>query len=114
LLDALLRYLEEIESAVRDAKGVYVEHYREEILTNSPVNLRIRIRFPKGLLLEISEHVISDAGDVRHLSYRYHFLDERNSLIFRYDSTPHFVALKNFPITSIPRVGNQFLPTIHS
>ncbi len=26
-----------------------------------------------------------------------HFQDEKNSLIFRYDSTPHFPNLPNFP-----------------
>jgi hypothetical protein len=31
------------------------------------------------------------------LDYRYHCQDEKNRLIFRYDSTPHFPALSSFP-----------------
>ncbi|MEH2383220.1 MAG: DUF6516 family protein [Nostoc sp.] len=31
------------------------------------------------------------------IDYRYHFQDEKNSLIFRYDSTPHFPNLPSFP-----------------
>nr|WP_292849546.1 DUF6516 family protein [Nostoc sp. NMS8] len=32
-----------------------------------------------------------------YIDYRYHFQDEQNSLIFRYDSTPHFPNLPSFP-----------------
>ena len=31
------------------------------------------------------------------LDYRYHCQDEQNLLIFRYDSTPHFPGMENFP-----------------
>jgi hypothetical protein len=31
------------------------------------------------------------------LDYRYHCQDEQNHLLFRYDSTPHFPGLANFP-----------------
>ena len=97
LPDLLKHYLEEVEAAVRDLEGVYVERYQEEILTSERVNLRIRIRFSKGFLLELNEAVVAESGTMRHLGYRYHFQDERNELIFRYDNTPHFPELKNFP-----------------
>jgi hypothetical protein len=59
LPDPLRQYLEEVESAVRDLQGVFGERYQEEILTAERVNLRIRIRFPQGFLLELNESVIS-------------------------------------------------------
>ncbi len=31
------------------------------------------------------------------LDYRYHCQDEHDHLLFRYDSTPHFPGLPNFP-----------------
>jgi hypothetical protein len=31
------------------------------------------------------------------IDYRYHFQDEQNNLIFRYDNTPHFPDLSSFP-----------------
>jgi hypothetical protein len=31
------------------------------------------------------------------IDYRYHFQDENNKVIFRYDSTPHFPDLSTFP-----------------
>jgi len=97
LRDPLLQYLEEVESAIRDLQGVYVERYQEEILTAERLNLRIRIRFSQGFLLELNEAVVAEAGTIKHLGYRYHFQDERNRLIFRYDNTPHFPDLQNFP-----------------
>ena len=97
LLDALVRYLEDIESAVCKLSDVYVEQYEEEYLTPDRVNLRIRIRFAKGYLLELNEATLVERGNIKHLGYRYHFQDEKNELIFRYDNTPHYPNLKSFP-----------------
>jgi len=97
LLDALVRYLEDIESAVCKLSDVYVEQYEEEYLTPDRVNLRIRIRFAKGYLLELNEATFVEHGNIKHLGYRYHFQDEKNELIFRYDNTPHYPDLKSFP-----------------
>jgi hypothetical protein len=74
-----------------------VERYQEEILTSDRVNLRIRIRFSQGFLLELNEAVLAEGATIRHLDYRYHFQDEQSRVIFRYDNTPHFPELKNFP-----------------
>jgi hypothetical protein len=97
LPDPLHQYLEKVESAIRNLQGVYVERYQEEILTAERVNLRIRMRFSQGFLLELNEAVVAEGGTIKHLGYRYHFQDERNRLVFRYDNTPHFPELKNFP-----------------
>jgi hypothetical protein len=97
LLDFLSKYLEEIEATVRKVEGAYVERYEEEIVAVNRVNLRIRVRFQTGHMLELNEAVIGEAGHLRHLGYRYHFQDEQNNLVFRYDNTPHFPGLENFP-----------------
>lgn len=97
LPDSLRHYLEEVESAIRNLQGAYVERYQEEILTAQRVNLRIRIRFSQGFLLELNEAVVAEVGTIKHLGYRYHFQDEQSRVIFRYDNTPHFPDLKNFP-----------------
>ncbi|WP_211435999.1 hypothetical protein [Candidatus Kuenenia stuttgartiensis] len=49
LLDFLSRYLREVEVAVRQAEGAYVERYEEEIVAASRVNLRIRVRFRRDI-----------------------------------------------------------------
>ena len=63
LRDALVHYLEDIESAVRELNDVYVEHYEEEYLASDRVNLRIRIRFATGSLLELNESAILEGGN---------------------------------------------------
>jgi hypothetical protein len=97
LHELLVHYLEDIESAVRKLNDAYVEEYQEEYLTSDRVNLRIRIRFAKGFLLELNEATTVEHGTIRHLGYRYHFQGEKNELIFRYDNTPHYPDLKPFP-----------------
>jgi len=94
--DALLRYLQEIEASIGSLRGCYVEIYEEEFLTPERVNLRIRVRFYNGYLLEINESVVHWER-LEHLGYRYHFQDKNNELIFRYDNTPHFPGLPGFP-----------------
>ena len=46
-------YLKRIELALLALNQVYVERYTEEILTPTRVNLRLRIRWYSGYLLEI-------------------------------------------------------------
>jgi len=97
LLDILSRYLESVELMVNGLKHAYVEKYEEEILTDDRVNLKIRIRFTNGYLLELNEAVNAEKHTINHLSYRYHFQDDRNRLVFRYDNTPHFPDIESFP-----------------
>jgi hypothetical protein len=97
LHDILSQYLGDIENSIRKLESVNVENYEEEVLTSSRVNLRIRVRFLSGNLLELNEAIVLEANQLIHLGYRYHFQDQHNNLIFRYDNTPHFPDLKSFP-----------------
>ena len=94
---SILKYLNEIESAFNKLEFCYIERYEEEILTPDRVNIRIRVRFPNGCILEWNESVIIEGENINHLGYRYHFQDKDNKLIFRYDNTPHFPKLEAFP-----------------
>jgi len=96
-LDPLSKYLSEIETSVRNLEKVYVERYEEELLSPGRVNLRIRIRFQNGHMLEMSEAIVSESDNLKRLGYRYHFQNDQNEIIFRYDNTPHFPGLDNFP-----------------
>jgi hypothetical protein len=93
----LLEYLAEITQTIDDLSNVYVERYEEEIFSNKRANLRIRLRFNQTYLLEINEAIIVNNNQLEFLDYRYHLQDQNNLLIFRYDSTPHFPQLANFP-----------------
>ena len=97
LHEILSDYLEKVTQAILQCRDAYVERYVEEILTPERVNLRIRLRFDQGHLLEINEAVVIEDNSLVSLDYRYHCQDENNRLIFRYDSTPHFPDLSSFP-----------------
>ncbi len=97
LHEILSLYLESIEASIRNLKDAYIERYEEEILSSNRINLRIRIRFKTGYLFELNEAAIVVAGQFKRLNYRYHFQDSQNNLVFRYDNTPHFPNLENFP-----------------
>ena len=97
LYNLLSQYLKDVEIAILDLKRAYIEHYSEEILAHNRINLRIRVRFQSGHLLELNEAVIFESGHINHLSYRYHLQDQQNNLVFRYDNTPHFPDLDSFP-----------------
>jgi hypothetical protein len=97
LHDILVQYLRDVENAIRQLADSYVERYEEEHLTPNRVNLRVRIRFTNGYLLELNESAIREGENINYLGYRYHFQDEKNNLIFRYDNTPHFPELESFP-----------------
>jgi hypothetical protein len=93
----LSKYLESVEDAIGKLEDAYVERYEEEILTAYRVNLRIRIRFQTGHMLELNEAIISEKNQIMHIGYRYHFHDRKNSMVFRYDNTPHFPELDTYP-----------------
>jgi hypothetical protein len=97
LPDSLKRYLSDVEQSIAQLGGVYVERYEEEILSQNRINLRLRIRFKSGAMLEINEAVIFLTDSISHLGYRYHFQNSGNELIFRYDNTPHFQNIISFP-----------------
>jgi len=97
LHDILSRYLESIEAVVREINDAYIERYEEEILAFDRINLRIRVRFKSGYLFELNEAAIVEVDQFRRLNYRYHFQDNQNNLIFRYDNTPHFPDIVSFP-----------------
>lgn len=58
LHEILSDYLDRVEQAVQYSVNVYVERYEEEILTPTRVNLRIRLRFNPGHLLEVNEEIV--------------------------------------------------------
>lgn len=94
--ELLEQYFAKIVAAVARLPA-YTESYVEEILTAERINLRIRLRFENGALLEISEAIIVESGALKTLGYRYHLQRVDNELVFRYDNTPHFPDLASFP-----------------
>jgi len=64
LLNELAQYLSKVEIAVRGIENGHIERYEEEILSLDRANLRVRIRFANGSLLEMNEAVVVENGQV--------------------------------------------------
>nr|WP_228052298.1 DUF6516 family protein [Nodosilinea sp. LEGE 07298] len=77
--------------------NLYVEQFNATILTAERANLKLQLRFKGKYLLAISEALLVVDGQITQIDYRYHFQNENNQVIFRYDSTPHFPNLSTFP-----------------
>ena len=97
LHETLAQYLARVDQTILRCSNAYVERYIEEILTPQRANLRIRLRFEQGHLLEINEAVVVVEDSLAPLDHRNHCQNTHNQVIFRYDSTPHFPGLPNFP-----------------
>ena len=97
LFDKLSDYLSDVESTIYSRQDCHIEKYEEEVLSPNRANLLIRVRFSNGSLLELNEAITIENLSLKYLSYRYHFQDKTNKLLFRYDNTPHFPKLITFP-----------------
>jgi hypothetical protein len=61
-------------------------------------HFRARVTFTDNSELEFSEFVEQNANDeIEVVTYSYHWSDENDNIIRRWDNTPHFPKLKNFP-----------------
>ncbi len=65
--DILSQYLADIEDLIRRLESANIERYEEEVLTSSRANLRIRVRFLSGHLLEVNEAIVIEADQLKHL-----------------------------------------------
>jgi hypothetical protein len=92
-----LDYFEQIDTLLESYPDAYAEQYNATILSDQRANLKLRLRFYFKYLLSISEALVIVDDQIKAIDYRYHFQDEQNNLIFRYDNTPHFPDLSSFP-----------------
>lgn len=90
-------YFDAIEQKLNGLPSIQVEQFDAVILTSTRANLKLRIRFRRKCLLAISEILLLNDKHISKIDYRYHFQDENNRLIFRYDCTPHFPSVASFP-----------------
>jgi len=61
-------------------------------------HFRARVTFTDNSQLEFSEFVEQNADDeIQVVTYSYHWSDKNDNIIRRWDNTPHFPKLKNFP-----------------
>jgi hypothetical protein len=104
----------------------YVEALKERLLTDSAVasftilrervtdteaHLRAQVTLADGGTLEFSEYAqISGDDQMTVVTYSYHWADAHGALVQRWDNTPHFPDLANFPYHSHTGPGNTPAP----
>jgi len=59
--------------------------------------LRGTIVFIDGSKLTFLEYIVSEEEKLERISYRFHYTDRDNNLIFRYDNAPHHKELSSYP-----------------
>jgi hypothetical protein len=104
-------YLTHVYQLIQNLAEVDAERYEEQILSVSRGNLRIRLRFSEGALLEISEAIVLVSGDLHWLSYRYHYQDSSETMIFRYDNAPHHPEVPTYP--DHKHIGTRVVTSFH-
>jgi hypothetical protein len=90
-------YFDAVEQQLSAIPNDDIEQFSGIILTPKRANLKLRIRFNSRYLLAVSEALIIIDKQISQIDYRYHFQNEENKLVFRYDSTPHFPDIFTFP-----------------
>ena len=93
-----LEYLEALkERLLTDARVASFQIIRERA-TLTDAHLRARLKITGDSQLEFSEYAQSQPGDkMEVVTYSYHWADAQGNLIRRWDNTPHFPYLPNFP-----------------
>ena len=93
-----VEYLEAIKSMLLADLLVESVEVRREQSTLTDGYMRARLRFVDGSQLEFSEYVqIRPDSDVEVITYSYHWADQQDNLIRRWDNTPHYPNLPGFP-----------------
>lgn len=78
-----------------------------EYSITSPITAYIKgaVVFADGSRLSLFEHFRKTDEELELTDYRYHYMTEDNSIIFRYDNAPHHPQLARFPFHKHPQEG---------
>ena len=94
----LAAYIDLIRNLINSRKDLQVERFTvQQFEGESSALVEGRLRFWDGSLLRFSEELIERSVIVRRQEYVYHYQSADNSLIFRYDNSPHFPNIVTFP-----------------
>lgn len=104
-------YFAHVCQLVQGFSEAHVERYEEQVLTETRGNPRSRLRFLDGALLEISEAVVFIHEEPQWLSYRYHYQDPSEVLVFRYDNALHPSKVSTYP--DHKHAGDHILASFH-
>jgi hypothetical protein len=92
------RYIDEIESTIGSSPAILSSTLQKKSGPDGrTVYLKGTIAFIDMSTLEISIFATATRGKLIVDKYRFHYMDNKSRLIFRYDNAPHHGELSNFP-----------------
>ena len=88
-------YFLQVEEILREFPSIRSRVLTQKIYNHFQGYISGKIVFENGHSLEFAEVV--DTEQATKVKYRYQYMDEKQSLIFRYDNAPHHKEVKSFP-----------------
>lgn len=94
----LAAYIDLIRNLINSRRDLQVERFTvQQFEGERSAFIEGRIRFWDDSLLRFSEELIERGVIVTRHEYVYHYQNTDNSLIFRYDNSPHYPDIVTFP-----------------
>ena len=105
-------YFDAVKERLLSAPVVAEFQITRERTTMFDGHMRARLTLTDGSWLEFSEYVRRRAKDeIAVVTYSYHWADVHNHLIRRWDNTPHFPDVPNFPYHVHERSDDAVAPS---
>ena len=90
-------YLHRLYDTIISHGYIEVEQLAFNNQSNRRGTIRGRLKFHDGLLLDFGEVIILRNRRIVKLRYAYHYQNESDEVIFRYDNVPHYPNLPTHP-----------------
>ncbi len=91
-------YFKQVEEAINAYPLASVSNFEVEKRDTYEGLIRAEVNFIGGSILQVREFVSVEIGIIRDM-YSYQYMTSQNTLIFRYDNTPHHQKLN---LTTFP------------
>ena len=91
----ILQYFQKIENLIKDFPDVQKYDFKINIYDENYGSIIGKIFLKNNFKLEFLE-VVDTENNIKD-KYRYHFMDDKNKLVFRYDNSKHHNQIKTFP-----------------
>ena len=89
-------YFQDLLAAIKEMPNVHTSDVALDKRGPQAGLIRGDVQFADGSLLHFRELVDLESERARQM-YSYHYQRSGTSLVFRYDDTPHYLGLPNFP-----------------
>lgn len=102
----LKRYLAFVEDVLYARKDITIQSLLiEEIEPEAAAIVEGRLRYWDGSLFKFVEHLVRHSAVLTKTRYAYHYQDDEDMLVFRYDNVAHHSEVATHPHHKHVRIG---------